>query len=109
MNDPVNFVGLQNYRELLADEAVWNNFTITAKYVLMSVSGQSSSASARSAAAQSPDPGQGRADDAADAADDDVHGRRRPVLAAALQPVVGHHQLRLRHRRQVWLSDPRSR
>jgi multiple sugar transport system permease protein len=40
MNDPVNFVGLQNYRELLADEGIWNNFTITAKYVLMSVSGQ---------------------------------------------------------------------
>ena len=40
MNDPVSFVGLQNYRELLADEGVWNNFTITAKYVLMSVTGQ---------------------------------------------------------------------
>ena len=40
MNDPVSFVGLQNYRELLADAAVWNNFTITAKYVLMSVTGQ---------------------------------------------------------------------
>src|SRR2546427_399462 len=40
MNDPVNFVGLQNYRELLADEAIWSNFTITAKYVVMSVAGQ---------------------------------------------------------------------
>jgi multiple sugar transport system permease protein len=40
MNDPVHFVGLQNYRELLADDAIWNNFTITAKYVLMSVTGQ---------------------------------------------------------------------
>ena len=40
LNDPVNFVGLQNYRELLADEGVWNNFTITAKYVIISVSGQ---------------------------------------------------------------------
>ena len=40
MNDPVSFVGLQNYRELLGDEGVWNNFTITAKYVLMSVTGQ---------------------------------------------------------------------
>jgi multiple sugar transport system permease protein len=40
MNDPVTFVGLQNYRELLADEAIWSNFTITAKYVLMSVTGQ---------------------------------------------------------------------
>ncbi|MGH9575915.1 MAG: carbohydrate ABC transporter permease, partial [Terriglobales bacterium] len=32
--------GLQNYRELLADEYIWNNFTITAKYVLVSVGGQ---------------------------------------------------------------------
>ena len=40
MNDPVTFVGLQNYRELLADAAIWNNFTITAKYVLISVTGQ---------------------------------------------------------------------
>jgi len=40
MNDPVHFVGLQNYRELLNDDGVWNNFTITAKYVLMSVTGQ---------------------------------------------------------------------
>src|ERR1700741_4624269 len=39
MNDPVNFVGLQNYRELLADEAIWTNFTITAKYVVMPVAG----------------------------------------------------------------------
>ena len=37
---PANFVGLQNYRELLGDEYVWNNFTITAKYVLVSVGGQ---------------------------------------------------------------------
>ena len=40
MNDPVSFVGLQNYRELLSDAAIWNNFTITAKYVLISVTGQ---------------------------------------------------------------------
>ena len=40
MNDPVSFVGLQNYRELLADATIWNNFTITAKYVLISVTGQ---------------------------------------------------------------------
>jgi len=37
---PANFIGLQNYRELLADEFIWNNFTITAKYVLVSVGGQ---------------------------------------------------------------------
>jgi multiple sugar transport system permease protein len=40
MNDPVNFVGLQNYRELLADEYIWNNFSLTAKYVFVSVAGQ---------------------------------------------------------------------
>ena len=37
---PANFIGLQNYRELLADEYIWTNFTITAKYVLVSVGGQ---------------------------------------------------------------------
>ncbi len=35
-----SFVGLQNYRELLADPLVWSNFTITATYVLVSVTGQ---------------------------------------------------------------------
>ncbi len=40
MNQPVNFVGLQNYRELLADESIWTNFTLTAKYVILSVVGQ---------------------------------------------------------------------
>jgi len=39
-NAPANFVGLQNYRELLSDEFIWNNFTVTAKYVIVSVSGQ---------------------------------------------------------------------
>ena len=37
---PANFVGLQNYRELLNDPFVWSNFAITAKYVIVSVSGQ---------------------------------------------------------------------
>jgi multiple sugar transport system permease protein len=40
MNDPAAFVGLGNYRDLLGDEAVWNNFTLTAKYVVISVAGQ---------------------------------------------------------------------
>jgi multiple sugar transport system permease protein len=40
LNDPVHFVGLRNYRELLADEYIWNNFTLTAKYVIVSVAGQ---------------------------------------------------------------------
>jgi multiple sugar transport system permease protein len=39
-NEPANFIGLQNYRELLNDPAIWNNFVLTAKYVLISVSGQ---------------------------------------------------------------------
>jgi len=36
----VNFVGLQNYRELLSDPFIWNNFVVTAKYVIVSVGGQ---------------------------------------------------------------------
>ena len=40
VNDPVNFVGLQNYRELLNDPNIWRNFTVTAKYVIVSVGGQ---------------------------------------------------------------------
>ena len=38
--DPANFIGLQNYRDLLADPFIWRNFTITAQYVLISVTGQ---------------------------------------------------------------------
>lgn len=39
-NTPPVFVGLQNYRELLANPYVWGNFTVTAKYVIISVGGQ---------------------------------------------------------------------
>ena len=39
-NAPANYVGLANYRTLLSDEFIWRNFTITAKYVLVSVTGQ---------------------------------------------------------------------
>jgi multiple sugar transport system permease protein len=39
-NTPAIFVGLKNYRELLGDENVWRNFTVTAKYVIISVTGQ---------------------------------------------------------------------
>ncbi|MGB3537868.1 MAG: sugar ABC transporter permease [Mesorhizobium sp.] len=39
-NAPANFVGLQNYRELLNDPFVWSNFAITAQYVIVSVAGQ---------------------------------------------------------------------
>jgi multiple sugar transport system permease protein len=37
---PANFVGLQNYRDLLNDPYIWNNFAVTAKYVIVSVVGQ---------------------------------------------------------------------
>ncbi len=39
-NDPAHFVGLDNYRTLLSDPNIWSNFTITAKYVIISVTGQ---------------------------------------------------------------------
>ena len=39
-SSPAHFIGLDNYRELLADPYIWTNFTITAKYVLVSVGGQ---------------------------------------------------------------------
>jgi multiple sugar transport system permease protein len=40
MSQPATFVGLDNYRDLLGDPYIWSNFTITAKYVLVSVGGQ---------------------------------------------------------------------
>lgn len=40
MSAPANWVGLANYRELLNDPFIWRNFAITAKYVIVSVSGQ---------------------------------------------------------------------
>jgi multiple sugar transport system permease protein len=39
-NAPANFIGLKNYRDLLGDEKIWSNFSITAKYVIVSVAGQ---------------------------------------------------------------------
>ena len=40
LNRPAEFIGLQNYRELLSDPGIWANFTITAYYVILSVGGQ---------------------------------------------------------------------
>ena len=40
VNDPAHFVGLRNYRELLSDPNVWRSFSVTAKYVVVSVAGQ---------------------------------------------------------------------
>src|SRR6201987_255814 len=39
-NRPAHLIGLENYQELLSDDGIWNNFTITAKYVIISVAGQ---------------------------------------------------------------------
>jgi multiple sugar transport system permease protein len=40
VSEPARFVGLANYRELLNDPRIWNNFWVTAKYVMISVLGQ---------------------------------------------------------------------
>ncbi len=37
---PPDWIGIQNYRELLHDPHVWESFYITLKYVIISVSGQ---------------------------------------------------------------------
>ena len=39
-SEPSNWIGLANFRELLSDPNIWRNFTITAKYVVISVTGQ---------------------------------------------------------------------
>ncbi len=40
VNEPANWVGLQNYRDLLSDPNIWRNLTVTAHYVVVSVGGQ---------------------------------------------------------------------
>jgi multiple sugar transport system permease protein len=40
LNKPAEFIGIQNYADLLSDPAIWKNFTITAQYVIISVGGQ---------------------------------------------------------------------
>ena len=40
LRKPPEFIGLDNYRELLSDPGIWENFTITAQYVILSVGGQ---------------------------------------------------------------------
>ncbi len=40
VNQPANWVGLQNYRDLLSDPNIWRNLTVTAQYVIVSVGGQ---------------------------------------------------------------------
>jgi multiple sugar transport system permease protein len=38
--DPVNFVGLKNYADILRDPVIWRSFATTMWYVIVSVSGQ---------------------------------------------------------------------
>lgn len=38
--DPVNFVGLKNYTDILADPVIWRSFATTLWYVIVSVTGQ---------------------------------------------------------------------
>ena len=40
LNKPAEFVGIENYAELLADPAIWRSFSTTAQYVIVSVGGQ---------------------------------------------------------------------
>jgi multiple sugar transport system permease protein len=40
LNRPAEFIGLDNYVDLLADPGIWRNFTVTAQYVIISVGGQ---------------------------------------------------------------------
>ena len=87
------FVGLQNYRELLSDPFIWTNFTITAKYVIISVTGQVLVGFGLALLLNRDIPFKGLRDDVAAIADDAVDGRGRPVLETALRSVLRHHQL----------------
>ena len=105
-NAPANFVGLQNYRDLLNDPFIWRNFTVTAKYVIVSVGGQVVVGFGMALLLNRDIPAQGAGHDAAAPADDAVDGRGRPVLEAALRSVLGHHQLRARPRQVRLAVEP---
>lgn len=40
VRNPVNFIGLQNYADILADPIIWRTFSTTLWYVIVSVAGQ---------------------------------------------------------------------
>ena len=77
---------------------IWTNFSITAKYVIVSVAGQMIVGFGLALLLNRAIPLQGPDHDAAAPADDAVGGRGRAVLEAALRSVLGHHQLRARPR-----------
>ena len=106
-NAPANFVGLQNYRELLNDAYIWNNF-VDHRQIRDRLGRRPGAGRLRHRpAAQPRHSAQGPDHHAAAAADDDVDGGGRPVLEAALRPVLGHHQLRARPRRFRLAVRPR--
>ena len=90
---PANFIGLQNYRDLLADPFIWSNFTITAKYVIVSVTGQVLVGFGLALLLNRTFPLKGLVTTLAAAADDAVDGGGRAVLEAALRSEFRHHQL----------------
>ena len=106
-NAPANFVGLRNYRELLTDPFIWNNFVVTAKYVIVSVGGQMHRRLRPGAAPQPRHPLQGPDHHAAAPADDDVDGGGRPVLEADLRSLLGAAQLHPRPRQFRLAVQPR--
>ena len=89
ISKPPVFVGLQNYRDLLNDPNIWSNFTVTAKYVVVSVSGQMLVGFGLAMLLNRGLSVEGAGRDAAAAADDAVAGDRRAVLEAALRSRPG--------------------
>ena len=94
-----HFVGLQNYRDLLVGPAHLEQFHDHREIRLVSVAGQMLVGFGLALLLNRAIHVQGPGHHAAAAADDDVGSGRRAVLAAALQPVLGTHQLCLRARR----------
>jgi len=39
-HEPIDWIGIRNYRELLRDPTIWESFYLTMKYVIVSVAGQ---------------------------------------------------------------------
>ncbi len=78
-----SFVGLANYRDLLSDPRIWSNFVITAKYVIVSVSGQMLVGFGLALLLNRSFPAERPCHHASAFADDDVAGGRRAVLEAA--------------------------
>ena len=106
-NAPANFVGLQNYRDLLNDPFIWSQLLHHREIRHRLGHRPGARRLRRGDAAQPRHPVQGPDHDAAAAADDAVDGGRRPVLEAALRSVLRHHQLCARPRHFRVAVQPR--